>query len=146
MSLKTQRTISLLLAIIGMASLAGCDLINPPKGPPPSMSKEAIATREAPPELVFRGELAGKPVYLLVHNCEVFQVDPQADGGVKWTSVQEPDFYPLWTSCIRESMEVKDGVVTVKLGRQAFAAGGCCAAGGVYRTRDGTNWKKIEQW
>ena len=128
--------------------LAGCDLIfeTKPKPPPPSMSKEAIATREAPPELVFQGPLAGKPSYLLVHDCEVYQVEPQADGGVKWTSVLEPDFYPIWTMCIRQSLEVKAGVATVQLGRQAFGAGGCCASGGVYRSTDGVNWKQTEPW
>ena len=141
-----RRVLCLLLAISSLTTLAGCDVINPPKGPPPSMSVEAIATREAPPELVFKGQLGGQPVHLLVHDCEVFQVESLSNGGVKWTSVQAPDFYPLWTSCIRQSLSVNDGVVTVKLGRQAFAAGGCCASGGVYRSVDGRNWKQIEQW
>ena len=135
-----------MLAIVWLISLPGCDFSEQPEEPPPSMSKEAVATREAPPELVFRGELAGKPTYLLVNDCEVFQVEPQSDGGVKWTSVLEPDFYPLWTTCIRQSLKVEKGVLTVELGRQAFAAGGCCATGGRYRSTDGVNWKQTTPW
>jgi hypothetical protein len=141
---KNYRTVSFLLAMAGMASLPGCDVSEPK--PDPSMSKEAVATHEAPPELVFRGQLAGKSAYLLVHDCEVFQVEPLKDGGVKWTSVLEPDFYPLWTSCVRQSLKVDAGVVTVELGRQAFGAGGCCASGGVYRSVDGVNWKQTTPW
>lgn len=143
MTPNTQRMLSILLAV---AILPGCDFSEQPKTPPPSMSKEAIATREAPPELVFKGELAGKPAWLLVHDCEVFQVEPLADGGVTWTKVLEPDFYPLWTSCIRQSLKVNAGVVTVELGRQAFGAGGCCASGGVYRSSDGRSWKQTTPW
>ena len=144
-----RRVVSLLLAVGSLLSLSACDLVLwvwGEKEPIPSMTPEAIATREAPPELVFRGQLAGQPVDMLVHDCEVFHVERLAKGGVKWTSVLEPDFYPLWTSCIRQSLEVKQGAVTVTLGRQAFGAGGCCATGGVYRSVDGINWKKIAPW
>lgn len=137
------RTLLLSLALVG---LSGCDFSEQPEEVPPSMSKEAIATREAPPELVFKGQLAGQPAYLLVNDCEVFQVEPLANGGVKWTSVLEPDFYPIWTMCVRQSLAVKAGVLTVELGRQAFGAGGCCASGGVYRSTDGVNWKQTTPW
>jgi hypothetical protein len=29
------------------------------------------------------------------------------------------------------------------LGRIAFGAGGCCATGGTYRSKDGVLWKKL---
>lgn len=146
MNFKSHRIPAVLLAMSAITNLAGCDYINPPKEPPPSTSMEAVATRDAPPELVFKGRLGGEPAYLLVHDCAVFQVEPLANGGVKWTKVLEPDLYPLWTSCERESLSVKGGVLTVKLGRRAFAAGGCCATGGVYRSVDGRNWKQAEKW
>ena len=144
-----RRLVSLLLAVGSLLSLSACDLVLwvwGEKEPIPSMTPEAIATREAPPELVFKGQLAGQPVDMLVHDCEVFHVERLPKGGVKWTSVLEPDFYPLWTSCIRQSLKVEKGVMTVELGRQAFGAGGCCATSGVYTSGDGRNWKKIANW
>ncbi|WP_411880674.1 hypothetical protein [Polaromonas sp. YR568] len=140
------RALSFLLAVAIVTSLPGCDFSESSKASAASMSKEAIATREAPPELVFKGQLAEKPAYLLVYDCEVFQVELLKDGGVKWTRVLEPDFYPMWTMCVRQSLKVNAGVVTVELGRQAFGAGGCCASGGVYRSVDGVNWKQATSW
>ena len=141
MRLQTFRIVCVLLTV---GSLSGCDLgIFPSEPSDPLLTKEAIATREAPQELVFQGLLAGQPTFLLVHDCEVFRVERREGGGVQWTSVVKPDFYPLWTSCIRQSLTVKDGTLTVELGRQAFSAGGCCATGGTYRSVDGRNWKKL---
>jgi len=137
---KPFRTLCALLAI---GSLSGCDLgIFPSQPSDPLLTKEAIATREAPQELVFQGQLAGQPIFLLVHDCEVFRVERGEGGGVKWTSMVKPDFYPLWTTCIRQSLTEKDGMLTVELGRQAFSAGGCCATGGTWRSVDGLNWKR----
>ena len=51
------------------------------------MSKEAIATRETPPELMFKGLLDGKPTFLLLHDCEVYSVQELDKGAVRWESV-----------------------------------------------------------
>lgn len=135
MTMPLSRTLVMLLAAF---SLAGCE-----RPPDPRMSKEAIATREAPPERVFRGELGGEPQFLLLHDCEVYRVEHGDKGAVHWESVLAPDFYPMWTACQRESMSFDAGVLTVTLGRMAFGAGGCCATGGTYRTVDGRIWKKL---
>lgn len=132
------RSLALLLTISG---LAGCDL-NSFTGEP-ALSKEAIATRDAPAERVFKGLLDGRPSFLLLHDCEVYRVEYREKGEVQWESVLAPEPYPFWTACERESMSFDDGVLTVQLGRMAFGAGGCCATGGTYRTRDGRIWKKI---
>ena len=131
-----------LCSLLAISSLSGCDLLSSEPSDP-LLSKEAIATREAPPELVFQGQLAGESQFLLVHDCEVFRVERGDLGRVKWTSVLAPDFYPSWTSCERQSLSFKAGAVTVTLGRQAFGAGGCCATGGTYRSVDGRIWKKL---
>lgn len=128
-------------ALLATFALSGCDL-HPASAPPPGLSEEAVATRDAPAERVFRGQLAGAPVHLLVHDCEVFQVEALDGDEVRWTSVLKPDPYPLWTSCERQSMSFDGRTLTVTLGRQAFGAGGCCATGGTYRTVDGRTWKK----
>lgn len=135
MAAKPSRIAALLLAL---ASLAGCE-----RPLDPMMSKEAIATREAPPEHVFQGELGGEPIFLLVHDCEVYRVESRALGEIRWESVLAPDFYPFWTACQRQSMAFEDGALTVTLGRMAFGAGGCCATGGTYRSADGRTWKKL---
>ena len=138
------RTLSLFCVSWALLGLAGCDqLFSSSKLPDPAMSPEAIATRDAPAELKFQGQLAGEPTFLLVHDCEVYRVDQSADGGVQWTSVLAPDVYPMWTSCQRESMSFKGGELTVTLGRMALGAGGCCATGGTYRSKDGRVWKKV---
>jgi hypothetical protein len=141
MKLPCRRTLCTLLATIG---LSGCDLgLFSSKSSDPLLSDEAIATREAPPELVYQGTLAGQPTFLLVHDCEVHRVERREGGGVQWTSVLKPDFYPFWTVCQRQSLSVVDGTLTVVLGRQAIGAGGCCATGGTYRSVDGRLWKKL---
>lgn len=141
MSTKLSRT---LLLVIALSSLTGCDFKGFTSEPSDSlMSKEDIATRDAPAELVFQGQLAGQPTYLLVHDCEVYRVERGEKGGVQWTSVLAPELYPFWTVCQRESMSFAEGALTVTLGRQAIGAGGCCATGGTYRSVDGRIWKKI---
>ena len=138
---KSSLTFITLLALFG---LGGCDLIggsgDTANGP---LSKEAIATRDAAPEDVFKGVLAGETMHLLLHDCEVYRVETGAKGEVRWQSVLAPDFYPMWTACQRQSMHFEKGALTVTLGRMAFGAGGCCATGGTYRSTDGRNWKKI---
>lgn len=145
---RMRRLLSWILCpLLLLITLSACDYSLLPsmfrsKPSDPLLSKEAVATREAPAELVFQGQLAGEHVFLLVHDCEVFRVEKEEGGGVRWTSVLEPDFYPLWTSCVRQSLSFKDGALTVILGRQAFSAGGCCATGGTYRSVDGRTWRK----
>ncbi len=139
--MRTVRTVGLFWVTWMLVGLAGCD--QPSVATDAALSPEAAATRDAPAELKFQGQLAGEPTFLLVHDCEVYRVDQSENGGVQWTSVLAPDFYPFWTVCQRESMSHKDGELTVTLGRMALGAGGCCATGGTYRSRDGRVWKKV---
>ena len=104
----------------------------------------------ATPELRFHGALGNEVVDIVVDGCKVFlrtaasQAASAASG--KETPacepVLEPDFYPFFTACQRESLQVSKGLVTVTLGRMAMGAGGCCATGGTYPSRDGRVWKK----
>ena len=102
-----------------------------------------------PPERVFKGLLGGKPVHLAVHDCKVYRAipkearEPKEPGEDSWQMVLEPELYPFFTYCERQSLQADNGVVTVTLGRIAFGAGGCCATGGTYRSRDGELWKKL---
>jgi hypothetical protein len=101
-----------------------------------------------PPERVFKGLLGGKPVHLAVHDCKVYRALPKeakessTSGEGAWQMVLEPDLYPFFTYCERQSLQAENDAVTVTLGRIAFGAGGCCATGGTYRSRDGELWKK----
>jgi len=116
-------------------ALAGCD-----RAPPESEMAQAL--REAPPEHVFRGVLAGQPVHLVVHDCEVFRVEHDARGALHGTRVLAPEPYPFFTGCERQSLRAEPGAVVAVLGRQALGAGGCCATGGTYRSVDGRRWTK----
>lgn len=131
------------LVLAGLLVLEGCDVAEPPV----ALSKKAIATRDAPAEHVFRGELGGNSVHLLLHDCEVYSVKPKdtakIKGEVEWESVLALEPYPFGSSCVRQSIEYQAGNLTVSLGSMAFGAGGCCIRSGTYRSADGRNWKKI---
>jgi hypothetical protein len=64
--------------------------------------------------------------FLLVHDCEVFLVEPLEKGEVRWEKVLAPEPYPLFTSCQRQSIRYEAGVLRVTLGRMAFGAGVAC--------------------
>lgn len=127
------------VVLLALTALAACDFAEPPA----PLSRQALATRDAPPEQVFKGVLAGQPVFLLVHDCEVFLVESLDKDEVRWEKVLAPEPYPFFTSCQRQSIRHEAGVLSATLGRMAFGAGGCCATGGDYRSTDGRNWKKI---
>jgi hypothetical protein len=116
--------------------LTGCGKPEPTVPPP----TEADPLAAVAPERRFKGLLGGKPVHLAVHACKVFRALP-GEGG--WQMVLEPDPYPFFTACERQTLHAEDGAVTVTLGRIAFGAGGCCATGGTYRSTDGERWKKL---
>jgi hypothetical protein len=129
---------------IGLGLAGGGSVPVPPPAEPDPM--EGI-----PPERVFKGLLGGKPVHLAVHDCKVYRAipkesseskEPKEPGEGGWQMVLEPELYPFFTYCERQSLQADNGVVTVTLGRIAFGAGGCCATGGTYRSRDGELWKK----
>jgi len=139
---KPRHPLPTMLAIVAGAVvmlLAGCDRAGTASQP----GAEEIAIRTAPAEQVFQGTLAGQPVHLVVHDCEVLRVQQGAQGRIEWTSVLAPEPYPFPTACERQSLSFDAGQVTAKLGRRAFGAGGCCASGGTYRSADGLNWKKL---
>lgn len=112
-----------------------------PAAPPPSDA--AIALRDAAPEHVFRGSLGGQPVELLAQDCKVFLVTRHPTQDVGLDQVLAPEPYPFFSGCERQSLRQEDGAVTAVLGRMAFGAGGCCATGGTWRTRDGRRWEKL---
>jgi hypothetical protein len=122
----------LLLAFL----LTGCGKPEPIATPPAEVDPLAAV----PPERVFKGLLGGNPVHLVVHECKVFRATADEGG---WQMVLEPEPYPFFTSCQRQTLLAEGGAVTVTLGRIAFGAGGCCATGGTYRSKDGVLWKKL---
>jgi len=122
----------LLLAFL----LTACGKPEPIATPPAEVDPLAAV----PPERVFKGLLGGNPVHLVVHECKVFRATADEGG---WQMVLEPEPYPFFTSCQRQTLLAEGGAVTVTLGRIAFGAGGCCATGGTYRSKDGVLWKKL---
>ncbi|WP_448134027.1 hypothetical protein [Stenotrophomonas rhizophila] len=112
---------------------------------PVPLSDAAIAVRDAAPEDLFVGRLQNVDVELLVKDCKVFQVARGPEQAVALTEVLAPPPYPSFTDCQRQSLRHEDGAVVAVLGRMAFGAGGCCATGGTWRTRDGQTWEKISE-
>ena len=118
--------------------LAGCGR----QAPGPADAVEA-ALQDAGPGEVFQGVLAGQPVRLVVHDCEVFRIQDAGRGKPAWERVLAPEPYPFFTQCARQSLATDAGGVTATLGRMALGAGGCCASGGTYRSEDGRAWTKV---
>lgn len=98
---------------------------------------------EPPPDTAqhFRAELHGLPVHLALDDCEVFRVLP--DG--RREQVLTTDFYPMLSVCQRQEVSADSEYVRVELGRQALGAGGCCATGGTWRSRDGQHRERRVQ-
>ncbi len=113
--------------------------------PPAPLSKAAIAVRDAAPEDLFVGRLQGVDIELLVQDCKVFQVTRGPGQAVALTEVLAPPPYPFFTDCQRQSLRHEEDAVVAVLGRMALGAGGCCATGGTWRTRDGQTWEKISE-
>ncbi|GAA6121625.1 hypothetical protein Acidovoranil_37310 [Acidovorax sp. FG27] len=101
------------------------------------------ALRNAAPQEVFTGVLAGQAVRLVVRDCEVFRSQSTPAGPTTWERVLAPEPYPFFTRCERQSMSAEAGGVTARLGRMALGAGGCCASGGTYHSGDGRHWVKM---
>ena len=144
------RVIPLLVLLMGLGACTEPD--DQPVTEPLSALELALAA--AAPELRFHGALGDEVVDIVVDGCKVFlrtaasqaasaapSAAPSAAASA-WEQVLEPDFYPFFTACQRESLQVSQGVVTFTLGRMAMGAGGCCATGGTYQSRDGRIWKK----
>ena len=131
----TRRALVVLLAGLGLAC-----------GP----SEEERATRAADSIVaiadsggrVFRGTVSGAALAVMVHDCKAYNLAdaPKTDG--QRPVALKPDFYPWPTVCMRESITGESSWVMVTLGRQGVGAGGCCATGGTYRSRDGRIWER----
>lgn len=112
------------IGLLGLA-LAGC------QGEEPPSDQADKATH-------FRATLDGRPVHLALEDCEVFYVPPKG----RRERVLSTDFYPMFSVCQRQEASLGDGYILVQLGRQALGAGGCCATGGTWRSRDGRVWER----
>ena len=101
----------------------------------------AVADRNG---LVLRAIVGGRQLRLMVHDCAVYNLDDPPTPNGRRPAVLETDFYPWPTVCARQAIEADPAGATVTLGKTALGAGGCCATGGTYRTRDGRGWERRE--
>lgn len=107
-----------------------------------AQSADSIVAIADSAKLVHRGAVSGRAVALMVHDCKVYDLADAPRKGGRRPAVLEPDFYPWPTVCSRESIAADSAWVTVNLGRTGVGAGGCCATGGTYRSRDGRVWER----
>jgi len=127
-------------ALMTLTLLTGCD--DTPSQP--KLTLEQKLFQDLAPHREFKGELNGQPVHLIVHDCDVYlnEADPESSTGARrWTIVLEPEFYPSFMQCQRQSLTRVGKTVEAEIGEMAMGAGGCCATGGVFRSTDGRNWK-----
>jgi len=94
---------------------------------------------------IYRIELGGQPVALLLKDCKVY-VLTVANKEVVKEKVLDTGFYPWFTVCTRSTLEQEGEFVKVYLAKQAIGAGGGSVGGGNYRSKDGRSWeKKMDQ-
>jgi len=92
---------------------------------------------------IIRATLAGRtdPLIEGVSDCTVYRAEIAHEDIVGWKAVLGADWgasYPKFmTVCTRQSIAYDGKYVTVLLCAQAIGAGGGCANGGSYRSRDG---------
>jgi hypothetical protein len=91
---------------------------------------------------VYRGVIDGRRIELMVHDCVVYDLADRPNRKGVRPAILKPDFYPWPTVCERQSIHGDSTWITVTLGRTAVGAGGCCATGGTYRTKDGRAWQR----
>jgi hypothetical protein len=127
------------LAVLLVFAVAGC-------GPTPeeraARSADSIVAIADSAGRVVRRAYDGREVALMVHECKVYNLGDRPNAKGKRPAVLEPEFYPWPTVCSRESIAADSAFMTIELGRTGFGAGGCCATGGTYRTRDGRGFER----
>ncbi len=138
-AMKTPSALRMMFGLLALLPLlTACD-----RDPPPQALEQTLL-RDAAPHERFEGSLNGQPVLLVVSDCKVYLREPATDGAsaARWVKVLEPEFYPSFTTCVRQSLSADRAGKGVRafLGEQAFGGGGCCATGGEYRSTDGRTW------
>lgn len=96
----------------------------------------------AGPEKKLRAEIDGARIELVVQDCKVYLTTHSKEKFRGRVRVLAPEPYPWFTFCERQEISADKRYITATLGRIAFGAGGCCATGGTYRSRDGRTWEK----
>lgn len=133
-------TLRYVAACLVLLCVTGCDDSPEPKATP-DLTLEDMLLRDATPDTSFQGQLQGKPVHLIVHNCRVYKSEPgQTPGSRQWVKVLELEFYPFGSSCVRNTLGPDGKGVQAYLGRQALGAGG--PANNTFRSFDGVTWKR----
>ena len=130
------------VALIALVAVVAC---GPTKEQIAARSADSIVAIAASKDLVLRGPVGGRSLALMVHDCKVYDLGDTPGKGGKRPAVLQTEFYPWPTVCSRESITRDSAFVTVTLGRTGIGAGGCCAAGGTYRSRDGREWEREGQ-
>ena len=128
-----------MVLVSGFATLSAC---GPSKEERAARAADSIVAIADTAGRVFRGTVGGRPVALMVSDCKVFDLNDAYRQDGRRPSVLTTEFYPWPTFCMRQSIEADTAWVKVELGRTGFGAGGCCATGGVFRSRDGRTWEK----
>lgn len=90
------------------------------------------------------------PLIFGVHDCTLYKAVTEHQDIVAWRVVLRSDWggsYPKFmTSCTRGEVAYDGGFVHAYLCAQAIGAGGGCAGGGNYRSRDGEHhWEIARQ-
>lgn len=83
-----------------------------------------------------------EPVSLGMKDCKIYRAKNEQGVVTGWEQSLNA-IYLSFTACTRQSIEYDGQYVKVFICEQAIGAGGGCAAGGNYRSRDGKLWEKL---
>jgi hypothetical protein len=91
--------------------------------------------------LTLETTVAGAKLTLLVANCKVYRLQVKGNR-VEEIEVLRTGFLLWFSGCVGQSIRMAEGYIVVELINRELGAGGGNASGGVYRSRDGTDWEK----
>lgn len=90
---------------------------------------------------IFRDQLAGKPLVLLLESCKVYRLDATGEE-VTQTEVLRPGFVLWFTGCMSQKAWRDGQYIFTELVNMQVGAGSGNASGGTYRSKNAVDWEK----
>jgi hypothetical protein len=118
--------------------LQGCRHRPTPEERMESFIQEKVA---AGYKTIFRDQVEGKPLVLLLEGCKVYRLDVTGEE-VTQSEVLRPGFVLWFTGCMSQKAWREGEYIFAELVNQQVGAGGGNASGGTYRSRNAVDWEK----
>jgi hypothetical protein len=146
------------LVLAAVLVLQGCRHRPTPEERMESFIREKVA---AGYKTIFRDQVEGKPLVLLLEGCKVYRLDVTGKDvkgkdvkgkdvkgrdvkgeEVTQSEVLRPGFVLWFTGCVSQKAWREGEYIFAELVNQQVGAGGGNASGGTYRSRNAVDWEK----